>query len=107
MTPRATAAGKHSEGAEFAPGIVFKIKSSNVPAEERRRSEAGEEAGLTAGHIEEGAVDGRDPEVRGARVKQHSELLRGRADADRPVVLGLAETSWAFNSLIQSINLHN
>lgn len=48
-----------------------------------------EEAGLTAGHVQERAVDGWDPEVRGARVEQHSELLRGGADADRPIVLGL------------------
>lgn len=47
------------------------------------------EAGLTAGHIKEGAVDGWDPEVWGSRVEQHSEFLRGGADANRPVVLSL------------------
>lgn len=44
---------------------------------------------LTAGQIEERAVNGGDPEVRRARVKQHSEVLRRGADADLPIVLGL------------------
>lgn len=46
-------------------------------------------AGLTAGRVQERAVDGRDPKVGGARVEQHGELLRGGADADGPIVLGL------------------
>lgn len=50
------------------------------------QDESGE---LTAGHIQEGAVDGGDPQVGGASVKQHSEVLRRGADADHPVVLGL------------------
>lgn len=44
---------------------------------------------LTAGHIEERAVNGGDPEVGGAGVKKHSEVLWRGADADHPVVLGL------------------
>lgn len=60
---------------------------------------ASQAAGLTAGHVKEGAVDGRDPEVGGARVEQHSELLRGGADANRPIVLGLVETSFELKSL--------
>lgn len=44
---------------------------------------------LTAGDIEEGAVNGGDPEVGGARVKQHSEVLWRGANADHPIVLGL------------------
>lgn len=74
--------------------------------EVRQAKCANEETGLTAGHIKKGAVDGWDPEVGGARVKQHSELLRGGADTYRPIVLGLGETSLDFNSLISSINLN-
>lgn len=44
---------------------------------------------LTAGEIEERTVNGGDPEVRRARVKQHSEVLRRGADADVPIVLSL------------------
>lgn len=44
---------------------------------------------LTAGHIEERAVNGGDPEVRGACVEQHSEVLWRAANADLPIVLGL------------------
>ena len=44
---------------------------------------------LTAGHIEEGAVNGRDPEVGGASVKQHSEVLWWGANTDRSIVLSL------------------
>lgn len=44
---------------------------------------------LTAGHVEEGAVDGGDPEVGGASVKEHREVLWRSADTDHPVVLGL------------------
>lgn len=44
---------------------------------------------LTAGYIKEGAVDGGDPEVGGAGVKQHGEVLRRSADTDHAVVLGL------------------
>lgn len=44
---------------------------------------------LTAGQIEERAVNGGDPKVGGAGVKQHSEVLRRGANADHPIVLGL------------------
>ena len=44
---------------------------------------------LTAGQIKEGAVNGGDPEVGGARVKQHAEVLRRGANTDHPIVLGL------------------
>lgn len=44
---------------------------------------------LTAGHIKERAVNGGDPEVRGACVEQHSEVLWRAANADLPIVLGL------------------
>lgn len=46
-------------------------------------------ARLTAGQVEEGAVDGGDPEVGGAGVEQHGEVLWRGADADHAVVLGL------------------
>lgn len=44
---------------------------------------------LTAGHVKKRAVNGGDPEVGGACVKQHSELLWGGTNADLPEVLGL------------------
>lgn len=44
---------------------------------------------LTAGHVKKRAVNGGDPEVGGARVKQHGELLWGGTNADLPKVLGL------------------
>ncbi len=44
---------------------------------------------LTAGQIEERAVNGGHPEVGGAGVKQHSEVLWRGANADHPIVLGL------------------
>lgn len=44
---------------------------------------------LTAGQVEEGAVNGGNPEVGGAGVKQHGEGLRGGPDADGAVVLSL------------------
>ena len=44
---------------------------------------------LTAGQVQEVAVDGGDPQVGRAGVKQHGEGLRGGADADLPVVLSL------------------
>lgn len=44
---------------------------------------------LTAGQIEEGAVNGGDPKVGGASVKQHSEGLRRGTNADRAIVLSL------------------
>lgn len=34
-------------------------------------------------------MDGGDPEVGGAGVKQHSEVLWRGADADHPIILGL------------------
>lgn len=47
------------------------------------------EGELTAGQVEESAVDRRDPEVGGAGVKQDGEVLRRCADADDAIVLGL------------------
>lgn len=44
---------------------------------------------LTAGQIEEGAVNGWNPEVGGAGVKQHGEGLRRGTDADCTIVLSL------------------
>lgn len=44
---------------------------------------------LTAGLIHGQAVNGGHPQVRGARVKQHGEVLRRGADADLPVELDL------------------
>lgn len=45
--------------------------------------------GLTAGDVQQLAVDGRDPQVGRAGVKDDCEALWGRPDADLPVVLGL------------------
>lgn len=44
---------------------------------------------LTARRVQGRAVKGGDPEVRGARVKQHGEFLRRSADADLPKILDL------------------
>ena len=44
---------------------------------------------LTAGNIEDGAVDGRYPEVGGSCVEQHLESLSRRTDGDIPIVLSL------------------
>lgn len=44
---------------------------------------------LTAGQIKEGTVKGRDPQVGGTGVKQHSEVLWGSTDADHTVVRSL------------------
>lgn len=53
------------------------------------RRENPKDQSLTAGHIKKGAVNGGNPEVGGARVKQHSELLWRGPNADLPEVLGL------------------
>lgn len=44
---------------------------------------------LTAGQILEIAVNGGDPEVRGAGVEHNSEVLWRSANADLPKILGL------------------
>lgn len=44
---------------------------------------------LTAGDVQQLAVDRRDPQVGGAGVEDDREALRGRPDADLPVVLRL------------------
>lgn len=44
---------------------------------------------LTAGYVEEGAVDGGNPEVGRAGVKQNCEGLRRGPDADQTKVLRL------------------
>lgn len=45
--------------------------------------------GLTAGDVQEGAVDGGHPQVRGARVEHHGEGLGRRSQADLTIILGL------------------
>lgn len=45
--------------------------------------------GPTAGDVQQGAVDGGHPQVGGAGVEDHGEGLRGRSQADLPVVLSL------------------
>lgn len=45
--------------------------------------------GLTAGDVQQGAVDGGHPQVGGAGVEDHGEGLGGRPQADLPVVLSL------------------
>lgn len=45
--------------------------------------------GLTAGDVQQRAVDRGDPQVGGARVEHHGEDLRRRAQPDLAVVLGL------------------
>lgn len=45
--------------------------------------------GLTAGDVQQLAVDGRDPQIGRAGVEDDGEALWGRPDADLPVVLGL------------------
>ena len=44
---------------------------------------------LTAGHVQEGAVDGGHPQVGGACVKQHCEVLGWSPNADHPIILSL------------------
>lgn len=44
---------------------------------------------LTAGDVQHGTVHGWHPEVGGASVKDHGEILGGCPDADHTVILGL------------------
>lgn len=44
---------------------------------------------LTARLVDGKAVTGGHPQVRGARVKEHDEVLRWSADADLPIELDL------------------
>lgn len=63
------------------------------PSVAERAGQTGRRAGrgrrLTAGYVQQLAVDGGDPQVGGAGVKDDCEALWGGPNADFPVVLGL------------------
>ena len=65
------------------------IHTSNLNNYMYVRSLYSEMGQLTAGKVEQGAVDRRHPEVGGASVEDHVELLAWSANGDLAIVLSL------------------
>lgn len=59
------------------------------PGPQGEHVQGGDRAALTAGDVQQLAVDGGHPQVGGAGVEDDGEALRGGPDADLPVVLRL------------------